>query len=514
MTVVFRVDASPEIGAGHLMRCLVLAQALRGRGIESHFVCYALDSRLVQRILEAGHHYSGLPLVEACDHDVSSENPPELAAWLQAPWHIDASETIERIKTNSVDWLIVDHYGIDFRWESFLRDHVKKLMVIDDLADRRHACDLLLDQNLVDNQDERYQGLIPSNCTNLLGPHYALLQPQYGELHHCAAPRRPPIKRVLISFGGWDQHNLTSIALRALIKLSRDDLLVDVVLSGENAFAEEVHSLADALGNVVVHQMLPSLSELMLQADLAIGAGGSTSWERLCLGLPTIVISSADNQIETCRELAKRGLIDWAGHFDSIGEGALFGALKAALNNDRHESVSRDCLKVTDGLGADRVSEILALTVNTTLRIRPARLSDEDLLLEWRNDAGVRSRSFQSNLVSPDDHRKWFLARLADQTSRIYIVETESGLEIGQVRFEFEADGWEVHYSIASFARGMGLGERVLGAAIQYHLSIFPEACVFGKVLTGNPASQRIFKKLGFQEYKYPKHTVFKLQTG
>lgn len=496
------------------MRCLVLAQALRGRGVQSHFVCRALDSRLVQRILEAGHHYSGLSLVEAWEHDVSSENPPEHAAWVQAPWLKDASETIELIKTNSVDWLVVDHYGIDFRWESFLRDHVKKLMVIDDLADRRHACDLLLDQNLVDNRDERYQGLIPSNCTSLLGPHYALLQPQYGQLHHCAAPRRPPIKRVLVFFGGWDQHNLTSMALRALIDLSRDDLSVDVVLSGESAFAEEVQSLAHALGNVVVHQMLPSLSELMLQADLAIGAGGSTSWERLCLGLPTIVISSANNQVEICKELAKRGLIDWVGHFDSLADGALFRALKAALNNDRHESVSRDCLNVTDGLGADRVSEILALTVNTTLRIRPARLSDEDLLLGWRNDAGVRSRSFRPDLVSPDDHRNWFLEKLADPTSRIYIVETESGLEIGQVRFELETDGWEVHYSIASFARGMGLGERVLAGAIQHHLSIFPEACIFGKVLTGNFASQKIFIKLGFQESKCPEHSVFTLQTG
>jgi len=468
----------------------------------------------VQRILEGGHRYSGLSLVAACDHDFSSENPPKHGAWLQAPWHKDASETIELIKTNSVDWLVVDHYGIDFRWESFLRDHVKKLMVIDDLADRRHACDLLLDQNLVDNKDERYQGLIPSNCVSLLGPHYALLQPQYGQLHHCAAPRRPPIKRVLVFFGGWDQHNLTSVALRALIELSRDDLFVDVVLGGENAFAEEVHSLAHALGNVAVHRMLPSLSELMLRADLAIGAGGSASWERLCLGLPTIVISSANNQVEICKELSKRGLIDWVGHFDSLADGALFRALKAALNSDLHESVSRDCLNVTDGLGADRVSEILALRVNTALRIRPARLADKDLLLEWRNDAGVRSRSFQSNLVSPDDHRKWFLARLADQTSRIYIVETESGLGIGQVRFERKADGWEVHYSIASFARGMGLGERVLGAAIQYHLSMFPEACVVGKVLTGNSASQRIFKKLGFQEYKCPEYSIFKLQTG
>lgn len=514
MRVAFRVDASPKIGTGHLMRCLVLAQALRERGIESHFVCRALDSQLVQRIREGGHRYSGLSLIEACDHDCSSENPLEHGAWLPTPWPQDAAETIEIIKTDSVDWLVVDHYGIDFRWQSTLRDHVKRLMVIDDLADRRHACDLLLDQNLVDNKDERYQGLIPSNCKSLLGPNYALLQPQYGQLHQCAAPRRPPIKRVLVFFGGWDQHNLTSKALRALIELSRDDLSVDVVLGGESPYAEEIRSLAHALGNVCVHQMLPSLSELILRADLAIGAGGGTSWERLCLGLPTIVISSANNQVEICKELAKRGLIDWVGHFDSLEDGALFKVLEAAFKSKRHENLSRDCLDITDGLGASRVSEILAFTKYATLKIRPALLADEGFLLKWKNDAGTRASSFQSDLISPGDHRKWFLSRLTDQTSRIYIVESEGGLEIGQARFELEADGWEVHYSVVAYARGIGLGQRVLETAIRYHRSIAPEATIFGKVRPDNTASQRIFEKLGFQKYEYAEHLVFKLQTS
>lgn len=226
MHVVFRTDASLTIGTGHVTRCLTLAKALRESGAQTLFICREHEGHLCNHIEEQGFAVHRLPSPRKgfVPDDVSAH-----AAWLGATWQEDADSTVAAITSLQMkpEWLIVDHYGIDQRWEERLRPLVNRIMVIDDLADRHHDCDILLDQNLVPDLEIRYDSLIPEGCTRLLGPDYALLQPIYAELHDRIPPREGPIRRTLISFGGADSDNLTGRALEAVISLKRQ--YIDVV---------------------------------------------------------------------------------------------------------------------------------------------------------------------------------------------------------------------------------------------------------------------------------------------
>ncbi len=177
-----------------------------------------------------------------------------------------------------------------------MRPHCRKIMVIDDLADRHHDCDLLLDQNLVANMVHRYDDKLPAHCGKMLGPKYALLQPLYSELYARTPPREGSVQRVLVYFGGADAGNLTGLAITAFLSLKRNDVALDVVLNTNGTHSETIRRQTHGQQNITLHSSLPTLAPLMVKADLSIGGGGATSWERCCLGLPTLVITLAENQ--------------------------------------------------------------------------------------------------------------------------------------------------------------------------------------------------------------------------
>ena len=310
LQIVFRTDASPTIGTGHVMRCLTLAGALVEKGAEVSFICREHAGHLCDLIEAQGFRVYRLP---APDSDFEAGRTPAHAAWLGATWQEDAGQTGAVIKTLGArpDWLVVDHYALDSRWERALRPLVGRIFVIDDIADRDHDCDLLLDQNLFADMQTRYADKVPADCRLLLGPEYALLQPIYAELHDRIPPREGPIRRILISFGGADRDNLTGRALVAFLGLNRPDIDVDVVISGSSPYASEIRALVAGRTNIHLHSNLPTLAPLMTRADLAIGAAGITSWERLCLGLPALVVTLAENQRPFAEELQPLWLVRW-----------------------------------------------------------------------------------------------------------------------------------------------------------------------------------------------------------
>lgn len=350
--VAFRVDASARIGTGHVVRCLTLADSLRERGARTRFVCRSLPEVMRARLERHGHELSRL------DGFQSGEPVGELAHshWLTVSQDRDAEDTLQALADRSWDWVIVDHYALDERWETILRQAAKNMMVIDDLADRQHDCDLLLDQNLVSGMNERYVGRVPATCRTLLGPLYALLHRGYAELHAVVAPR-VAVKRVLIFFGGTDPDNLTGRALNAVLSLERKDISIDVVLSVSSPYSDEVEALARRHSQVTCHRNLPTLAPLIASADLALGSLGATSWERLCLGLPTIAISMAMNQKEVATALDRGGLVDWIGHSDSATTEAIATHLKRALEREDLSAWSARCREVCDGRGTWRTIE-------------------------------------------------------------------------------------------------------------------------------------------------------------
>lgn len=502
MKVVFRTDASLQIGTGHVSRCLALAQALRQRGATCRFVCRDHPGNLIERVRQSGFEAFVLPMTSYMHHRDSTldQSALEHALWLGSDWQADAVQTKAAIADFELDWLVVDHYALDHRWEASMRSHCKKIMVIDDLADRIHDCDLLLDQNLVENQNHRYNCLVPVHCLRLIGSDYALLQPQYAELHPRTLARSGRVRRILVSFGGLDCQNLTKIAIESFLALKRSDISLDVVANPASPFLAQLHEQVKGHGNITLHEGLLSLADLMARADLAVGAGGTTTWERLCLGLPSITITVARNQHAIAASLAGQSLIRWIGDYKSVTVETLSEALNIEINARGLEAWSKACRALVDGRGAERTASVIGLGPSTPIRLRSACITDQHRLFDWANDPVVRANSFNSAPISLGTHERWFHLRLENPSvSKLYIAETEDNLPIGQVRFELKSDkDWEIHYGLWVGARRMGFGSKIVQLGLDKLREKNPSARVLGYVKPENIASQSIFENLGF----------------
>lgn len=355
MHILVRADASVEMGTGHIMRCLTLADELRRRGADIHFVTRAHAGHLAELIANKGYSVTLLPLPAEPYHRSGDE--PAHADWLGVNWEEDVRETrtaLEQI--GGVDWLVVDHYALDHRWETALRPLNKRLFVIDDLADRIHDCDVLLDQNLQPNGEKRYASLVPDHCRLLLGPRFALLRPEFREARKRLRPRDGKVRRILIFFGGTDPHNLTSLALEAVRSLHRKDISVDVVVGSGNPRREAVRKECEIMPNAIYHCQTDDMAGLMARADLALGAGGSTNWERCSLGLPAWVVVAAANQGRVSNLLLSLNAILGMNDLDDLDVEKLGNDLTQFLNHpDRMLSISRNALEILDGDGVTRL---------------------------------------------------------------------------------------------------------------------------------------------------------------
>jgi len=345
MKIIFRADASVQIGTGHIMRCLTLAGELREKGVEVAFVCRELPGNLCHVLASSGHLVQRLPY-----------DPGQNSAPFDVNWEKDALETAGFINNifEPLDWLVVDHYALDRRWEKYLRPYVKKIMVIDDLANRPHDCDLLLDQNLYKNMENRYDTLISEHCIKLLGPQYALLRPEFKEARKKLKQRQGSIQRVLIFFGGSDPTNETAKALEAISLLDHLQLKIDVVVGAANPNKERIKEKCLTMQNTTFYYQVDNMAELMAGADLAVGAGGSATWERCCLGLPSLVSILADNQYELANNLAKQGAIIYLGWAKDLNVLGYFEAI-SKITNIQILKMSQQGAKLVDGEGCKRV---------------------------------------------------------------------------------------------------------------------------------------------------------------
>lgn len=356
MTVVFRVDASQRMGTGHVMRCLTLAEALRGRGAHTRFVSREHTGHLVTLLRDRGLDVRVLPAPVLG----SPEAADTYATWLGVPELTDAAETIAALRGENPDWMIVDHYGLGALWEQQVRSHAGRLLVIDDLANRHHDCDVLLDPNHWRDPDSRYAGLVPAGCQVLVGAQYAILGPEYARYRHAARVRDGLVRRLLVYFGGSDPDDVTGMVLALLSAPQFRHLEVDIVVGPNNANAEIIRAEAASRPRTSVHGPRPHLADLMAEADVAIGAGGVAIWERLCMGLPSLVVCIAENQRPTCEALSAAGLIDYVGESKTVGPADIDLALRGLLSDrDRLVALSTRGAGFVDGSGAARVADII-----------------------------------------------------------------------------------------------------------------------------------------------------------
>ena len=351
MKVIFRVDASLPAGTGHVMRCLALAQVLKENNSNVEFICRKFKGNLINKIQASGFfvHELEIPI------DQKFENKLNHSHWLGTTQKQDAKDCINILKETRVDWLIVDHYGIDEDWQQDLKDNYDKLMVIDDLADRKHKCDILLDQTFGREQED-YKRIIPKSCQLLLGPQYALLRPEFAELRHFSLERRkdPVFKEILINMGGTDNDNITEKVLQELedCNLPRD-IVITIVMGGSSPHLERVKSRIDNLPfKTEIKIDVDNMAEIMSNADIGIGASGTTTWERCCLGLPTIQIISANNQKDIAKNLKKINAIKLLNNKETLQE---------LLNNifEWMKSVGDISASICDGLGSKKVMNFI-----------------------------------------------------------------------------------------------------------------------------------------------------------
>lgn len=495
MKVVFRTDASSVIGNGHLVRCLTLAKSLKKLNTECEFICRENKNDLFKEINKENFKLTLLPNL----NNKTNKKKIIKTNWLGLNWKDDANQTINALKGYKIDWLIIDHYGIGREWEKKLRTYTQNIIVIDDLANRNHDCDILIDQNLIANFKNRYKNLLPNHCNTFLGPSFAILQNKYKDLHLVAQPRKNITKNILIYFGGTDQIRLIEMTLSSFYRLNRDDINLDIVISSKNSEISKIQKLIKNNKNIRIKKNLKSLAPLMLKADLAIGACGTTTWERCCLGLPSIVITIAEHQKLIAKELQKRQLIKWLGHHDSIKASSIYKALLSLIDQSQ-EKWSKECMLVTDGSGSEKIASIIALNSKTKLFIRSATINDEDLLLHWANDNLVRSNGFNSKIITKKIHSDWFKFRLNNPgICKIYILETNEKAPIGQVRFEKIDNRWYINYSLASFARGKKISSNLLDIAIKKFKKNNKNQLI-AEVKEDNLSSRKVFEKIGFKQ--------------
>ncbi len=491
------------------MRCRTLARELQRHGTEVSFLCRRQHGDMIGLLSQ---EFTVLALPEqslsACDE---LEGRDLYASWLGCTQEQDAFECLKVLNetgTKKISWLVVDHYGLDSRWEAQMivglcKDNVSpSLLAIDDLADREHQADLLVDQNFFGKVTyQRYQKLLRPQSRQLLGPYYALLGEEYARIHPLV-PERKELKRVLVFFGGVDPENLTSRALNALMDTRLLDLAVDVVLGHQAPHREVVERLVSVRQKTTLHYQLPSLAGLISRADLGIGASGATTWERSCLGLPSLVVTSAANQLPFAQVLDRAGYFQLLGDVDKVSTEQIRLAVLKELKEKLYE---KRVIRLTDGWGASRIVMAM-LGYKGKIRLRKAMWADEALLLHWANDPQVRANSFSPDPIEEVDHHRWFHKSLKDPNCLMLIAKTKDGCPIGQIRFDLKSDRSKpdkqnaiVDLSLDRCARGQGHSYELVRLGLIAMKQQWGEATnAVAEVLPNNRASNACFARAGF----------------
>lgn len=352
--VFFRVDAGLEIGSGHVMRCLTLAVALEKRGIKIFFLSRPHEGNLISLVRDKGFSVVELSLPK--------ENTPTTNGyeqWLGASSRVDAMETLESLAgIQGSMWAIIDHYGVDHIWEKAIRKRVDKIISLDDLANRKHDCDVLIDSSF-ERETADYTGLVPDYTRILAGTKYCLLRDEFYKARQKAVHRtfKLPLNRILVTLGGVDIHNITRLVISELDQSNiSDNTYLDVVIGPASPHVDALRTQANQSRlHIDIHQGVNDVAERLMLADLCIGAVGSSVWERCCLGCPSVVATIAANQAEGAKKLESSGVVV---SFSPLVSGELKRVVDA-IDLPTLKMLSVNGFSLVDGLGTERIVKVL-----------------------------------------------------------------------------------------------------------------------------------------------------------
>ncbi len=500
MRAVFRVDASLKIGTGHVMRCLALAQVLKENGVSSEFICRQHEGNLVNKIRSDGFLVNEFVLLE----DSEIENKLSHSHWLGVTQQQDADECINILKSEKTDWLIVDHYALDEDWQRKLHPYYEKLMVIDDLADRNHQCDILLDQTFGRQQCD-YESLVPTGCEFLLGSQYALLRPEFSKWRSYSLERRSKLefKKLLVNMGGVDVDNFTGKVLDGLKTCTLpSDVNITVIMGKSAPHLEIVQAIASVLPyKIVVKVDVENMAEIMANSDVAIGAAGTTSWERCCLGLPTLQVVIAKNQIFSSKVLARKNAVKFLKEIKKV----------ARFLEDPTEwmkDVSHAASQVCDGMGAYKVFskmtnyKIILENFGEIELCDYVNLSVDDkvLALNMRNHPQIKKWMYNQNDISKASHFD-FIKSLKNNENRCYFLVKQKENVIGSINFSQIDLNSSVEFGLYTnpFVSLKGAGSILVAAASYYACAELGANKLKLEVFSNNERAIDFYKKCGFK---------------
>ena len=467
---LFRCDASITIGSGHVMRCLTLADYLRERGWECVFATTPETLQAVSFLRDSG--YRVISPQQAYDCDV----------------------------------VIIDHYGLDSKTEAFFKSFAKRIIVIDDLADRTHHCDVLIDQTF-GREVTDYKNLVPAEALILTGTEYALLRPQFLRHRHSSLQRREALQghvdRVIVMLGSIDPPNVSSLVLQGLAE-AKASVVVDVVTGSGNphlaSLTQQIKTMGD---NMHLHVDVVDMAGLMSQADLAIGAGGTSSWERACLGLPTLLIEIADNQKTIAANLDRQGSVMNLGWYKNLTPASIarsFTALCADPQKIKHMSHQAQIL--CNGHGASALAPALLSPFKThkgaEVRLRRMVMDDAEILYRWQSYPETRRYARSPAVPEWNGHLKW-MARALDNPDCFPYFIIVSGAPAGMLRLDRQADPSRRHFEVSILLNPDYYGQGVAAAALRLIRQLEINAVFTAEIHPDNHASHVLFEQAGFK---------------
>lgn len=485
MKIAFRVDASREMGTGHLHRCLSLAHALKSGGAEPCFVTRELGVPSLSIIEAAGQEAVKLP-----DPRPGFTGDPTIphSAWAGVDGATDAADTLAALHGWEPDWVVVDSYAFGADWHDAVRSSLGcRIAAIDDVPDRDFSCDLLIDHNYADDHRRKYSGRLDPSVPLLGGPRYALLGPAFAE-----GPRylfSEEVRSIGLFMGGIDLGNVSAQVLDALANAGFSGP-VEIVSTSANPNLAELDEAAARRPDTRLSLDLPDLAAFFARHDLQIGAGGGATWERCCVGAPTLLLVIAENQKAVAPQLASAGIVATPGSLDRAEIARSVGAL--LRDSSRRRTLSERARALVDGRGAVRVAcSLLA----STLSVRAATVADAELMHGWRNHPATRSVSREVDEIAWEDHLAWLERTLADPERRLLVAQI-GHMPVGIIRFD-RLTGTEVEVSLYldPALHGLGLGRALLLAGER---SLGRDVQIIGEVLEKNVASARLFESAGY----------------
>lgn len=457
--VLIRADSGRNIGSGHVIRSLTIARLLAIRGMRVVYAIRDDGGTLIARIKSEGHDVLAVP----------GDAPP--GSVFDGPWNaevqrLDAEYVIARSPSGYAA-VIVDHYGLDARWERAVRAVSPQLIALDDLANRSHDVDVLVDQNWYGpGTESRYDELVPDHCIQLLGPRYAPLQAEYAVARTSRAPLNEPPQRILVSFGGADPTGETVKVVAALCASEFGGVAVDVVLGSRLLLSDQLAAMVEDRPGTTLHIGLPTLAGLLATADLAIGASGSGTWERACLGVPALVTTTSAAHSGVTAALADAGMTIWAGLGGDVSTAQYRAHVERCMSGDL-----RILPPLADGHGAARIVETIASTDGAALTLRSATDLDAPLF----TGADVCSPSGEPKLLGGPAAWRAAAARFAehlDRSDRRAIVVMLGGVPIGRVFVHMEDGAIRAAFDLDDFVTGRGLGSSVIAELARSHWTI------------------------------------------